>query len=198
MANPKGTIYKKRHRIHLYPHEVTKVIEASRQTRFTIRNELLVVLTYSHALRASETCDLKWTDVDLINRTINITRKKGGKNGIHPIELDREYELLCQHYKNRNTKCPYIFMTQSRCEPDRYTPLNFNDLCLKLGEKAEFDFKLTPHMLRHAMTTYLHQQKVDIFIVRDFVGHTRISSTEKYIHLVASRFDGITKGSIFA
>lgn len=198
MANPKGTIYKKRHRIHLHEHEVARVIEMSKRTRFPIRNELLVVLSYSHALRASEACDLKWTDVDLTNRTIKISRKKGGKSGIHPIELDREYELLHQHYKNRDPKCPYIFMTQYRYERDRFTPLNFNDLCLRLGEMAEFDFKLTPHMLRHAMTTFLHQKKVDIFIVRDYVGHTRISSTEKYIHLVASRFDGITKGSIFA
>jgi integrase len=49
---------------------------------------LIGLLIYRHALRVSETCDLRWDDIDLPARTINIRRLKGSRDSTHYLERD--------------------------------------------------------------------------------------------------------------
>lgn len=198
MSNKKGTIYKKRDRIHLYEHEIALVLEMCERTRFPLRNKLLILMTYNHGLRASEVCNLKWNHLDRVNSVISIKRNKNGRSGNHPIESELELELLEKHYEKRYAVCPYIFTSEMKRPPTQYSPLNFNKLCEELGEMAGLDFKFTPHMLRHSMGTFLAQQDIPIITIRNFMGHTKLSSTELYIHLASNKFLGIKKGSMFA
>lgn len=192
-----GKIYKKRDRQHVYEHEIQIILEKCEQTRFALRNKLLILTAYNHALRASETCNLKWNHIDLINRTISITRLKNGRSGKHPIYSSLELELLKEHHAKRDKKDIYVFMSENVRPKTQYDPFTFNDLCEKLGIAAGFDFKLTPHMLRHAKITQLIEDGIHLMVVRNYAGHTKVSSTERYTHLSAKQYDGINNGSIF-
>lgn len=191
----KKRIQKKRTRIFMYEHEIARALESCKKTMYPIRNELLVLITYNHALRAGEACDLKWSDVDFVNETIMIRRQKGGIDAIHPLDSPRELELLKEMYANKYCWAKNIFITKRK---SNLGPDDFYQLTLELGRLSEFDFVFTPHMLRHSMGTFLINKDVNILKIKALLGHARVSSTELYTHLAANRFVGIKKGSIFA
>lgn len=185
--------YKKRIRKFLHEHEIAKVIELCAQTRYPKRNETLILVTYNHALRAGETCNLKWKHIDFDNDQITVVRQKGGIDCVHPL-LPREKQLLINLYERRNIDSPSVFMSERN---EKFEPQNFYRLTLKLGRLAEFDFVFTPHMLRHSKGTFLANKDVHILKIKAFLGHKRLSSTELYTHLAANKFNGINSGSIF-
>lgn len=187
-------IYKKRLRKFLHEHEIAKIIELCLQTKYPERNETMLLVTYNHALRAAEACNLKWEQIDFKNDQITILRQKGGVGSIHPL-LAREKELLLNIYEKRDINCPYVFMSE---RDEKFEPQNFYRLVLKLGKLAGFDFVCTPHMLRHAKGTFLANNDIHILKIKAFLGHKRLSSTELYTHLAANKFNGINSGSIFA
>jgi len=194
----KKRIYKKRERKHLLEHEISIIYDMCERTKFPLRNKLLILMSYNHALRPSETCDLKWSDIDLINNIIHIKRKKNGVSGYHPIECQTTLELLKQHKERRYLPDKYVFMSQYKRPPTKLDPDNYNDLCEKLGIMAGFDFKFTPHMLRHSKPTKLIEDGVNIMVVKGLMGHSKVSSTEIYIHMGINQYRGLTKGSMFA
>jgi integrase len=192
---------KKKFRKFLYEHEIAQVLELCQQTRFPLRNETLLLITYNHAYRAAEVCNLQWNHLDFHNNTITIERQKGGVDSIHPMGL-KEKDLLLKMREERDENCPYVFTSflygwKLYRAGTQFEPQNLYRLCLKLGQMANFDFPFTPHMLRHSKGTYLAEKDINIFKIKNYLGHRRISSTEYYIHLAANQFQGINEGSIF-
>jgi len=51
---------------------------------------------------------------------------------------------------------------------------------LKEEEKLNIDFKITPHVFRHSKAIHLLQANINLIYIRDFLGHTNISTTEIY------------------
>ncbi|MDZ7757180.1 tyrosine-type recombinase/integrase [Rhodohalobacter sp.] len=55
-----------------------------------------------------------------------------------------------------------------------------------MEEKGK-DFKEDSfHMARHTFATKLLRRGVDIYTVKELMGHSSVSSTEKYLHLVSA------------
>lgn len=42
--------------------------------------------------------------------------------------------------------------------------------------------KFHPHMLRHTLASKLHNNGVSIIMIQQIMGHTNVSTTERYIH----------------
>jgi hypothetical protein len=66
-------------REHLTETEIEKLFAALKRNRHGHRDWLIGLVIYRHGLRVSEACDLRWDDVDLRSRTINIRRLKGSR-----------------------------------------------------------------------------------------------------------------------
>lgn len=196
--------YKKKYRKFLYEHEIEQVLDLCKKTRFPLRNETLLLVTYMHAFRAAEVCNLKWNQIDFENNVINVVRQKGGVDTTQPL-WEREKNLLLQLNEERQHKLPSNYNWSKDESPVfvsskwgfQFEPQNFYRLTLKLGRKAGFDFIFTPHMLRHARGTFLANNDIHMLKIKALLGHRRISSTEIYTHLAANRFKGINEGSMF-
>ena len=52
-----------RPREHLTEREVEKLIGAARGNRYGQRDAAMILMTFRHGLRASELCELQWSDV---------------------------------------------------------------------------------------------------------------------------------------
>jgi integrase/recombinase XerC len=185
--------YKKKFRKFLNENEIAKVLDVCCHTKYPDRNQSLIFITYNHALRAGQVCNLQWKHIDFDNNQINIISQKGGIDTTHPI-FDNEKESLLKLYENRNKNLPYVFTSERNA---KFEPQNFYRLTLKLGKMAGFDFVFTPHMLRHGRATFLANKDIHILKIKAFLGHKRLSSTELYTHLASNQFNNINDGSIF-
>lgn len=197
--------YKKRERDHATEYEIQQILnschlirEPERYYSSILRNKLMILMTYNHALRSSETCNLKWIHVNLHEKTVWITRCKGSKSGLHPIESQMELDLLHELHALRNPKLDNLFIVSDYKGQRPATPWFFNVICERIGEKAGLPYVFTPRMLRSGKITYLCDKDINLILIRNFAGHVKVSSTEYYLRNAANRFKGINNGSLFA
>jgi integrase len=74
-----------RPREHLTEREVEKLIVAARGNRHGARDSTIILIAFRHGLRASELCELQWSDVEFESATVHLRRAKGGVIGTHPL-----------------------------------------------------------------------------------------------------------------
>jgi type 1 fimbriae regulatory protein FimB/type 1 fimbriae regulatory protein FimE len=176
---------KLRSREYLTADEVEKLIKAAKTGgRYGHRDATLILVAYHHGLRASEICDLKWSDVELgRHATLHVRRVKKGESGRHPIQR-KEIQAL-HELKRQTPDRGYVFSTE-RCGP--FTPDAVNRLIKRIGERAGFSYKVHAHMLRHGCGYKLANDGVDTRAIQDWLGHCSIQHTVRYTKLNSDRF----------
>ena len=70
-----------RPREHLTEREVEKLIEAAKGNRHGGSDSAMILICFRHGLRASEVCELQWSDVEFETGTLHLRRAKGGATG---------------------------------------------------------------------------------------------------------------------
>ena len=166
-----------RPREHLTEREVEKLVEAAKGNRHGARDSTMVLIGFRHALRASELCELRWSDVEFESATLHIRRAKGGTTGTHPLLGD---EMRALRTLKRVAKSPFIFVSE-RGAP--FTVAGLAKLIERAGIAAKVGFKVHPHMLRHAAGFVLANKGVDTRTLQAYLGHRSIQSTVRYTEL---------------
>lgn len=98
-----------RPREHLTEREVEALIEAVKKNRHGQRDAAIILICFRHGLRAGETCDLQWSDVEFETATMHLRRAKNGAMATHPLLGD---ELRALRALKRHTRSPYIFVSE--------------------------------------------------------------------------------------
>lgn len=196
MTANKGTFpyYRKKNkeirpREHLTEKEVLDLLKACKETRYPIRNQTLIWVAYSHALRPSEALNLRWGQIMFDSNQIAIPRLKNGNDCIHPI-WGREIRLLKklkEEQKKQNIDSYYCFLS----ERGGVLAMDaFQRLLIRTGKIAGIPFQVHPHMLRHSLPTKLSNEGVNTAILKAFLGHKSIVNTERYIQISSAAFNG--------
>ena len=135
-------------------------------------------------LRRGEILNLKFSDVDLDRKIAQIQssvayRVKAGKRRIIPLS-DQAVELL----QNRKAKarCEFVFDYRGR----QILGNHVTHVMKKFVVKAGLDRRLHPHSLRHTHATWLVMNRVSIYEVKELLGHSSVTTTSRYSHLVSS------------
>jgi integrase/recombinase XerD len=172
----------------LSEHEVDALLQApDDSTPFGARDKAILEVMYACGLRASECVHLKLEDVsDTFIKVIG----KGNKMRIVPIHktaLDHIDHYLT-HFRKRASI--YLFVGKNN------TPLSREalwKLVKTYAKKAGIDKKISPHTLRHSFATHLLDNGADLRIIQELLGHSNISTTDKYTHVsnqkLIDRFD---------
>src|ERR1022692_2416161 len=63
-----------RSREHLVQNEVERLIEAARAGRNGVRDAIMILVAYRHALRVSELVTVRWSDIDFDSGALNVKR----------------------------------------------------------------------------------------------------------------------------
>ena len=171
-----------RPREHLTGREVEKLIGAARGNRNGQRDAAMILMTFRHGLRASELCELQWSDVQFDSGTIYIRRAKSGTPATHPLLGD---ELRALRALRRQSKSPYIFVSE-RGAP--FSVIGFRALVKRAGVSAGLPFLVHPHQLRHACGYALANKGTDTRTLQAYLGHKNIQHTVRYTELAPGRF----------
>jgi type 1 fimbriae regulatory protein FimB/type 1 fimbriae regulatory protein FimE len=174
-----------RPREHLTEREVEKLIEAARGNRHGGRDSTMILICFRHGLRASEVCELQWSDVEFETGTLHLRRTKGGSTGTHPLLGD---ELRALRALKRDAKSPFIFVSE-RGAP--FTVSGLQKMVERTGIEAKMPFKVHPHMLRHATGYALANKGTDTRTLQAYLGHRSIQSTVRYTELAPGRFKNL-------
>ncbi|MDP6222390.1 MAG: tyrosine-type recombinase/integrase, partial [Candidatus Micropelagos thuwalensis] len=115
---------------------------------------------------------------------------KGGKERLVPLN-DPAMEALTQWMRQRDadvTDRHSPFLYPSRGKAGHLTRQRFAQILDDLAEKAGLDkAKISPHVLRHAFATHLLSHGADLRAVQKMLGHSDISTTQIYTHVLQER-----------
>jgi integrase len=98
-------------REHLTEDEVNRLLAALKSNRYGERDWLIGLLIYRHGLRVSEACDLRWDDINLAKRTIQVRRLNGSDDSTHYLERD-EVAGLKRLQREQEPKFAYVFVNE--------------------------------------------------------------------------------------
>lgn len=178
-----------RGRSHLTPNEVQTICTSIKTgSRYSDRDELMVLMAFHHGLRVGELVGLQWQHVNLKNRQLKVIRLKDGIDTTHPISSKREIMLLNRLHKAQGKPVSgFIFNTE------RNTPVSvngFQKLFSKFSEQA-LGVKWNAHALRHGCGTQLVEKGVHLMVIKDYLGHKNIQNTTRYLHESGAQFKDI-------
>jgi len=158
------------------------------------RNHLILKIMLDTGLRASEATSLKWNHIDLMSGKLMVREGKGAKDRTLWLSED-DLELL-QKWKERQVneidkKCSYIFTT---LEGDPIQNRYLRKMVKRYSKKADIDKNVSPHTLRHTFATDLYRETKNIRLVQKALGHSDLSTTMIYTHIVDEELEGALKG----
>jgi integrase len=174
-----------RPREHLTEREVEKLIAAAKGNRHRYRDAAMILICFRHGLRASELCELQWSDAEFETATLHLRRAKGGTPGTHPLLGD---ELRALRALKRDAKSPFMFVSE-RDAP--FSVSGLQKMIERAGVQAKMPFKVHPHMLRHATGYVLANKGTDTRTLQSYLGHRSIQSTVRYTELAPDRFKNL-------
>jgi type 1 fimbriae regulatory protein FimB/type 1 fimbriae regulatory protein FimE len=172
-----------RPREHLTEREVEKLIAAAKGNRQ--RDATMILIAFRHGLRASEVCELQWSDVEFETGSLHLRRAKAGATGTHPLLGD---ELRALRALKREANSPFIFVSE-RGAP--FSTSGLAKLIERAGIEAKIPFKVHAHMLRHASGYALANKGTDTRTLQAYLGHRSIQSTMRYTELAPGRFKNL-------
>lgn len=155
------------------------------ETRAGLRDSAMLSLLYDSACRAQEladmdVCDISWKrpcSVSVVgkgrkSRRIPLLAETGDLVGayIEAFKLSRKSPLFLNRSGNRLTRAGVSNVVER----------HWRAASLACPGIAEHD-SVKPHLLRHSKATHLVEEGVNIYYVRDFLGHSSVTTTQVYL-----------------
>jgi integrase/recombinase XerD len=171
--------------------EVDKLLQAPKiDSPKGLRDRALLEVLYATGLRVSELVGLK---SDGVNLDLGFVRcmGKGSKERIVPMGASAA-GAVSGYLAARNVRKPtdYLFLNNRGGKLSRS---GFWRILQGYGREAGIKKKLTPHVLRHSFATHLLERGADLRAVQTMLGHSNISTTEIYTHVMRERLKEIYK-----
>lgn len=177
------------------------------------RNKMMIQLMLKTGLRLSEVINLKWNNINLQTGKLKVVNGKGGKDRIvwfNNGTLDKLREWR-QRQADEIGAADYVFTTSKGKQ------LKANDvrkMVYRYAEKAGIQEevekhyhdeegnklaetynqkKVSPHTFRHTFATRLLKESNNLRVVQKALGHSDISTTQIYTHIVDTELENAMK-----
>lgn len=159
------------------------------QRHAALRLHALVETLYATGLRVSELVSLPVT-VALRDERFFVVRGKGNKERMVPLSA-KAREAMRAWLTERNASpalagSPWLFPAASETGylARQVFARDLKSLAARVGIPAA---KVSPHVLRHAFASHLLQNGADLRAVQQLLGHSDISTTQIYTHVLEER-----------
>jgi integrase/recombinase XerD len=146
-----------------------------------LKHRTILTTVYSGGLRVSEVCRLKVSDIDSNNMQIFIRGAKGNKDR-YTILSKRNLLILREYWKSCGKPKGWLFPGDKAGR--HITPSSVRAFLKSACQAAGIKKKVTVHTLRHCFSTHMLEAGVSIFAIKVMLGHSSITSTCRYLHMV--------------
>jgi integrase/recombinase XerC len=173
------------------------------------RDRAILELFYASGLRLSELVGLDLEDVNLSGRMLRV-RGKGGKERLVPCNqtaADAIRDMLgdraamppappsrgsrAAHRSHARARSP-LFLNQ---RGGRLTTRSVDRIVRRYVRDANITQPISPHALRHTFATHLLQAGADLRAIQELLGHSRLSTTQRYTHLDVARLKEVYRNA---
>ncbi|TAH32754.1 MAG: site-specific tyrosine recombinase XerD [Alphaproteobacteria bacterium] len=156
----------------------------------------LLEILYAAGLRVSELVSLPLSAV-VRGQNYVLVRGKGNKERVVPLtpaaqQAIAEYLKIRAVFLPKDVTSPHLF--PSRSTTGYLTRQRFAQLLKELAVAAGLSpSKISPHRVRHAFATHLLEGGADLRALQQMLGHSDISTTQIYTHVVSNRLQQTVK-----
>ena len=154
-----------------------------------LRNLCMIRVMLDCGLRCCEIIKLQPRHIDWMSGKLTVKEGKGKKDRI--VWLNEDVLELLQIHRVRRPEAVQLFSTlDSKPLNSRY----IRTMVKRLAVKAGIDKDIHPHTLRHTFATDLYRQTKNIRLVQKALGHSNLSTTMIYTHIVDDELESALKG----
>jgi len=183
--------------VFLFEKEVQSLLENDGTGFQALRDRFLFEVLYSTGCRVSEVCGLDLATV--VGKTRFAVTGKGNKT--------RWVFLTPSAKKALEAYLPARKQRRDPTDPDAAQALLLNSRGRRLGVRgvqkivgraalrAGLTKAATPHTLRHTFATHLSAEGMDVRVVQELLGHSRLETTQVYTHLSMDRLKDVMRAA---
>jgi tyrosine recombinase XerC len=155
------------------------------------RDRAVLELMYSCGLRVSEVVSLNLGDLDPPQGNLKVTGK-GNKERMLPIgtkalEAIQDYLIVRSNLEAKRKdqgKSPALFLNH---RGERLTTRSIGRMINKYARFLTMFRPVHPHAIRHTFATHLLDAGADLRAIQELLGHSSLSTTQKYTHVSIDR-----------
>ncbi len=156
-----------------------------------IRDKAMLEVMYATGMRVTELIDLDLEDVNLELGIIKCNSAK--KSRAIPLYPDALKALTAYLKDARSTLVPLgdeqaLFVNVSGVRMSRQ---GFWKILKHYQATAHIEKEITPHTLRHSFAVHLLENGADLSSLQELMGHSDISSTQLYTHMVNQKLKNV-------
>jgi site-specific recombinase XerD len=176
--------------------EVAAIFSVTRN----LKHSAILKLAYGSGLRAGEITRLKPAHIDSAAMRLLVVDGKGKKDRYTLLSSDC-LDTLRAYWRKYRPKSPDGWLFPGSKNVGTITVDAVEHAFGNAAAKAGITKDVSPHSLRHAFSTHLLEDGVDLLTIKSLLGHSSIKSTTIYLHLadttagIVSPADAIVAGN---
>ena len=156
-----------------------------------IRDKAMLEVMYATGIRVSEIIDLNVEDVNLDLGIIKCSSaKKSRIIPLYPAAL-RTLAAYIKEVRPVMLQDPSDSALFVNISGSRMSRQGFWKILKQYQAKAGIEREITPHTLRHSFAVHLVENGADLGSLQELMGHSDISSTQMYAHLVSPKLRSV-------
>jgi len=176
--------------------EVKRMLDAIPSTLIGVRDSGMLELMYSSALRINELVSLDVDDIDLTHCEVRVRYGKNERERVVPVGemavnalssyLDMRFKFILDEYE----EALFLSLRGARINAE-----SVRQRIHRYKEEAGVSSYGVSHAFRHACATHMLKNGAPLPAIRRILGHSRLSTTEKYTHVMNADLKEIHRAS---
>lgn len=155
------------------------------------RDKAMLEVMYATGMRVTELIDLDLTDVNLEQGIVKCAGSKKTRSiPLYPAAL-KALGLYLRDYRAgmlAEPDEPALFVNVNGTRMSRQ---GFWKILKHYQDTAHIEKEITPHTLRHSFAVHLLENGADLGSVQELMGHSDISSTQVYTHMINQKLKSV-------